>query len=237
MNDAPGLHHNNPPIFETLSAEADGLLVDARERCKAPLDAAMADLLGKTTGDLRAIAKRLDAAFEEEKRPHLEAGRAVDEKWRGIRQSVKTAIDFIGKRLSDYLAEQNRLRREAEAKARAEAEEKQRAAEAAEAKAKQSGDLNATLAAQKAMAQADEAAAEAKTLKGSAKVGGGDGARAVSMRKFYSAQIVNKKAALNFFSNDKRIIDALQACADEACRKTPNDPPPGVKTHIEERAV
>lgn len=112
---------------------------------------------------LRAAAKRCDALREEQKRPHLEAGRVIDTFFKTLDGRLATLQRGLEARATQYLhkkaeaeaarrrAEEERLRREAAAKA-------QEAAEAARA-----GHTEQAAIAQAAAAEAQTRAEDAAT--------------------------------------------------------------------------
>jgi membrane protein involved in colicin uptake len=113
---------------------------------------------------LKKIASKAVAFHKVEKQPFLDGGRAVDEKWRGLKEEPGTVVDALRAHVKPYFAElkrqeeeRQRIAREKAEQERREAEEKARAAREAAAKAEE-GDL----AAEKARQEAEDAARRAK---------------------------------------------------------------------------
>lgn len=79
-----------------------------------------ADRLANYSVAISDLGKKVDSAFEVEKRPHLEAGRAVDNRWRPVKTRRDDAVRKIKALLTPYLQaqrdhEMEQRRREAEA--------------------------------------------------------------------------------------------------------------------------
>lgn len=100
--DAPSLGHNNPPQdaaedlagqIESAAALAQGIkIADDNE-------AAGAQSLRSRLNELASAADKERAA---EKKPHLDAGKAVDAKWQPIIKKAKDAANAIRALLGDY---------------------------------------------------------------------------------------------------------------------------------------
>jgi hypothetical protein len=83
--------HNLPADpFEALKLEVEERLEQAERLLKAPIaDQLACDTATNHQRELTALLKRADAMHEAEKRPHLEAGRAVDARFR-FRDTIAT---------------------------------------------------------------------------------------------------------------------------------------------------
>jgi chemotaxis protein histidine kinase CheA len=169
---------NNPPSDESIADELS-VLTDRLERARKPSSVEEANRLQGLLDQMRALLNRAEKARETEKAPHLEAGRAVDAKWKGIATPGADAYRAATALQKQFLAEEEKRREEAArkererlAKERREAEEAALAAAAeAEAKAKAAAeaaakanadDAAAKAAAQAAAEEAAKAAAEAE---------------------------------------------------------------------------
>ena len=255
--DRDGIGGNNPPPFERMSNRIESLLEGARMVIKDHpeiKDQETADKLAGFLKQLREAKKTADDERKIEKEPHLTASRSVDEKWNKIIDSAEKALLWINPRLTRWTDEQNRKRREAEEAARKAADEAKRKADEAEAEAQRQreaadkGELKGTNAdpiaaeikADELKVAAKTAQREANSLKGNVTVGGGYTVggvkRGMAVRVTYSANIVNARAALNFFAQDPRILEALQTVADAAVRADPQNPPPGCEA-VENKRV
>ncbi len=160
---------NEAPIEDTLELKIEALADKIRDTPE-PTTQAQANALSGLLDDMRSLLKIADAEFTKEKAPHLEAGRAVDTKWRTIRVPGNDAYDlgearrkaFLkkeqAKRDAEVAAENKRRREEAEAEqARIAAERKaQLAKEAEEAAAR--GEMTRTEAEIEEIAEAEAAA-------------------------------------------------------------------------------
>ena len=122
--------------FAELKAEVDAFVAQMREAAKKPpkTDEEQA-ALGKIIIDARALFNRADGQREVEKKPILDAGRALDGFFKDMLASLVKGRDHL-QGMADAFArqkaaeERERARREAEA-ARAKAEEERQKAEAA----------------------------------------------------------------------------------------------------------
>lgn len=122
-----GMGDNAPPegSVEALLEQAKGHIESARSLVKAGAakteeDADVASNFAKTLTETRSL---IEAAHKVEKKPHLDAGRAVDDKFLPIADSLKKAAAAVKNSvINPYQVEQDRIRREAEAKRKEEAE-------------------------------------------------------------------------------------------------------------------
>lgn len=135
---APAIGDNSGDAdpFEQLRIEYLGEKELAEEFMKQPVTTqAQADKVAIWAKRLTAIKTKAEGFHKVEKQPHLDAGRAVDDKWRDL----KTEPDDLAKRLKahikPFLQEQIRQEEERQRKAR-EAEIARRQAEEAELHAK-----------------------------------------------------------------------------------------------------
>lgn len=151
--------------FDALTIEYLGEKEQAESFLKTPVKTkADADRAAIWADRLKKIASKATAFHKVEKQPFLDGGRAVDEKWRGLKEEPGTVVDALRAHVKPYFAElkrqeeeRQRIAREKAEQERREAEEKARAAREAAAKAEE-GDL----AAEKARQDAEDAARRAK---------------------------------------------------------------------------
>jgi hypothetical protein len=239
MNIHAPIGHNNPPeptpfdaateAVEAVFGEAthwlDGATVSTQDE---------ADAIAKLLDMARKAEKTADAARVEEKRPHDEAGKAVQEKYRPLLARCETIAKACKAALTPFLAAQEAAKRAAAEAARKAADEQRAAAEAA-LRASQVTDLAAREAAEQAMRDADKAEAAAKRAEKD-KAASKGGARATTLRTRYEAELVDAKAAARHFWTVRPTMfnELLLQLASEAIRSGARDVPGFVIREIKE---
>src|SRR5690606_36025038 len=129
---------------------------------------------------------------------HLDAGRAVDDKWRYLKEDPADLSKCLKRHLNAYLLEQQRIERERQEAARREEERLRREAEAAArkaAEADQQSEAERQAAIDRARQLEEEAAAKAKEAEAKNASAGRTGAR-VSLRTFVEPKITDYDALL-----------------------------------------
>lgn len=193
---------NNPPSDDPLDAFAVHI-GDLFDEAQHFLDGAgvnsqaEADAVGRLMDLLRTAGRDADKARAAEKKPHDDAAKAVQARWKPLIDKADLAVSTCKKALAPYLqriADEQRAREEA---ARAEAEAKARAAAEA-VRAAAHDDLAAQEAAQAAEAEAKAAEREAKRA-ANARPQAAGGARAATLRTYYRPELVNANEALRHF--------------------------------------
>lgn len=176
---------NNPPSAAELFAdEIDSL--KARIETFGPITDANAGDARDLIGLAKKLAKDIDAKRDEEKRPHLEAGRQIDATYKPLVDAANAAPAPLSNALLAYVNEQKRLAAEAAEKARRMAEEEaRRAAEMADDPILGEDVQDAAKLAQQ---KAEVAAASVKTV---ATVKGSEGFRAAGVRKTLKAAVTD----------------------------------------------
>lgn len=239
---APGIGDNSGEAdpFDALRIEYLGEKELAEEFMRAPVTTqAQADKVAIWAKRLTAIKSRAEGLHKIEKQPHLDAGRAVDDKWRDL----KTEPDDLAKRLKahikPFLQEQIRAEEERQRKAREEADKARRAAEEAARKARESdqqSEREREAAAREAerhaaLARDAEAAAEARKVNA-----GRTGAR-VSMRTEKIGVVTDYAAAAAALvaMNHKDLIAVIDQLAQRAAKA--GMPFAGMEIREEERVV
>ena len=114
--------HNAPPAddHEALKAQAEEVIAGARAWLKKHKEISSqveADTAANWAQRLANLAKEADRKRTEEKKPHLEAGRAVDTKWKPIIDGPKVLASQIKAALTRFM----RAQKEAERRKAAEA--------------------------------------------------------------------------------------------------------------------
>lgn len=224
--------HNNPPSAAELFADEIASL-KARVASFPPITDDNArearDLIGLAT----KLAKDIDAKRDEEKRPHLEAGRQIDATYKPLVDDAKAAPEPLRKALMDHINEQKRKADEAARLARQKAEEEARSA-ARLADDPLLGD-EAMEAAKLAEQKAEVAAASVKTV---ATVKGSEGFRAAGVRKSYRAKVIDAKAMVNHYASHPDVIAAAERAANAEARSSKGSAQiPGVEIETVESLV
>ena len=226
--------HNNPPAVDAFGMALD----DAYETAKDFLDGSpienqgQADAIGRIISEVKKIKRDADAARAEEKRPHDDAAKAVQTKWKPLLDRADTIVKAAQAPLSAFLNKLAAEQAEAERIAREEADRK--AQEAIAAQRACEGNVEAIERAKTLQREADEAEKAAKRAgKAKAHVTGVD--RAVGLRNYDVVTVTDARAALLWIAkNDKAALDAF--VADYARRFGPARQIDGV-TVTQERRV
>lgn len=234
MTDRLAIGGNNPPAIEAYSMALDDAYATAKDFLDgAPIETqGQADAVGKIVSEVKRIKKDADAARAEEKRPHDEAAKAVQIKWKPLLDRADTIIKAAQHPLTAYLNKLAEEQRAAEEKAREEAARK--AQEAIEASRSAQGSVEAVERAKELEKEADKAAREAaKAGKAKARVAGMD--RAIGLRTYQVAEVTDRRALLeHVMKNDP---DALTAWLEEYARKALPLQLPGVTIRTERRVA
>jgi hypothetical protein len=210
---------NNPPPFETWSLHIEELFEEAGNFLDGEpiLTQGQADAVGVLLDALRTAKRDADAERAKEKKPHDDAGKAVQAIWKPLLDKCDLAVSTAKKALTPWLQHLDDIQREAAEKARHEAEEARLAA--IEAHRAASTDLAAAERAEeleKAAAQAQKLANRADKAKPQAM----GGARAIGLRTSYAAIIDDQRALLNHYAKARPadLIAWLQDQADSDVR-------------------
>lgn len=176
---------NNPPphaahsmniddLFETISGTTAGGRVTT-DKQEADLDALL--------DDIRKARKAADTQRAAEKKPHDDAGAAVQALWKPLLAKCDMATLEIRKLLTPYREAKQRAKDEAARKAREEADARQREAQE---KLKQPEDLEARFEAEQQLAQAKKLTAVANKIERSA----------TGLRTYWTHRITNRRDLL-----------------------------------------
>jgi len=203
---------NNPPSAAELFAdEIDSL--KARIETFGPITEANAGDARDLIGLAKKLAKDIDAKRDEEKRPHLEAGRQIDATFKPLVDAANAAPAPLSNALLAYVNEQKRLAAEAAEKARRMAEEEaRRAAELADDPILGEDIVGAAKLAQQ---KANVAAASVKTV---ATVKGSEGFRAAGVRTTYRAKVIDYAALVLHYGHHPDVQAAAEKLANAAIR-------------------
>lgn len=223
MEAAATIGHNNPPVdpFDAWRAHIDDLRTEAGNWLdgSAITSQAEADAVSKLLDAFRKAGKDADKARAEEKRPHDEAAKAVQSKWKPLLDTADRAADTCKKVLAPWLQKLEEEQRAKAEEARRVAEaEAQKAAEAMRASDGTNIDAREQAEAQVRSAKlAEEAAKRAEGQKAHAT--GGD--RAIGLRTYYTATLTDRKAALFHYleRQPEEFVTLLQRLADADVRR------------------
>lgn len=234
-----GIGDNNPP--ETPFEISQSKIQDLYDEAALWLDGdpinseEMAEGIATLLQSIRAAAKEAEDERAAEKKPHWDAGKAVDVKWKPLTtladratEAAKAALaPWLKKKADEKAEEDRRLREEAERK-KAEAEKAIREANRENVLERQAAE-DKLEEAKKAEVTANKAARESAGVKGRT-------GRAVSLRKRYRAVLRDPEAALEHYWPHVRIEELLtsmaQADADNGKANIP-----GFEIKIEHGAV
>lgn len=218
---APTVGHNNPPQDEAeiLKGQIDAASAGAADYAEIKDDetAAKAQSLRSRLNELSGTADKKREAL---KRPHLEAGRAVDERWNPMVKAAKAAADMIAKALG---AHETRKAREAE-RVRQEQEDIRIKAERAAARAAAAGKP----APAPPPPAPEPAPAPTATIRGAY-------GRAATVKAIKIARVTDQAALYPFLATHKELIDLMAALAQRAV--TAGLAPPGVEITEEKKVV
>lgn len=215
-----GIGGNQPPVHESLLMELEDVHLEASNYLDgADIETpAQADAVALFVKKARELKKRAEDARKAEKEPFLEAGRAVDEKFKPITARADLVLKAAQAPLTRWLEKLEAQKRAEAERIRREAEEAQRRASEAQREAEKAGNLDALEAAQRAQDDADLLHKTAKRAeKEKAQVGGGEG-RAMGLRTVTIAEVVDYKALLQYImrTDPQPLRDWLDAYATRA---------------------
>lgn len=231
-----GIGHNLPgdeiEEIERLKLEFYGERDQAEAFLRQPInDKPAADRAAIWAKRLAEIAGRATALHAVEKRPFLDGGKRVDDKWRELREDPTALAQRLKRAQTEFLREQDRLEQERVVAQRREAARLAREAEEAIRQAAQSQSADQLAEAGKAIAAAKQAEREAEYRPPSA---GRTGAR-VSLRNVTFAHVHDWAALAVAVADHDDMRIALQVKADKAARA--GIALPGTTIQHEKRAV
>lgn len=213
----PAIGHNSVTSddpHDQLKEEYLGEAEQAEAFLKEPVTTKdQADRAAIWSKRLATIAKKATDLHKVEKQPHLDAGRAVDDKWRDLKEGADALSKRLKRHMDAYLQEQDRLEQERQRKAREEADRIRREAEEAAKAARQSDNEYEQAKAERLAREAAEAEREAQARNAAA---GRTGAK-VALRTFVTARVTDYQAA------SKALLDAnhrdLKDCIDQLANR------------------
>jgi hypothetical protein len=197
--------HNMPPPFEAWSIHIEELFEMANGIGEATNDEQEA-ALDSLMDDFRKAKRDADKDRAAEKKPHDDAAKAVQDKWKPLLTRCDIALDHIKKALTPYRAVKLKAIEEAARKAREDAAAKQAEALASFA----STDLDDRYEAELIAKQAKAAQVAANKLDRTA----------TGLRTVWRAEVTNRKdALLHYIKTQPEAFEALvQSLADRDAR-------------------
>lgn len=186
------------------------------------------DLIGR----IKELAKEAEKDRKKIKEPYLEQGKKIDAAFKPVATVATSLVSPLGKMLSDFLAAEEARKRVAAEKAQREAEAKARAAKALEDDA---------FAGQQAKERAEQAEQEAKLAVKEAQtnnVSGFESGRAMGLRTYYKARVVNPAMLVGHFADHPDVLAVCERLANAKIRgaKGTTISIPGIEV-IEEKRV
>ncbi|MCR8492793.1 hypothetical protein [Brucella anthropi] len=217
-DDAPvaPIGHNLPDDpHEALKLEFQAEKELADTFLKTPITTQeQADKAAVWSKKLAGIAKKATDLHKVEKQPSLDAGRAVDDKWRDLKEEPADLSKKLKRHMDAFLIEQQRLENERRRKEQEEADRLRREAEERARAAEQGNDETALAEAEQLKAEASEREKAAQATNAHA---GRTGAK-VSLRTFVSARIVDYDKALVALKDHPEMKALVEQLANRAVR-------------------
>lgn len=231
----------DPSIFAACETKVADFMDAAREwlALEAIKTVEQSGRLTDFVSGARDAYKQIDQARKDAKKPHDEAGKAVQAAFSPLLEKIERAMDRVKALQNDYLRRVAEEERAARAKAAAEAAEKQRAAEEAAKAAAASNDIAAEVEAER-MAKEAEEAAKAAARETRANAGSATGAgRTMALRKIRRAEIVNQNQVYMHFRDHPGLkAYLLQLCNQAITSKNADERNvPGIRVFEEEKAA
>lgn len=240
-----GPGHNNPPPYDPDA------LAELNEKVSEFLKATQTWLslekieteihAGQVTDQisgLRGLWKKVDTARKSAKKPHDDAGKAVQAAFNPLLTKLTRAADALKPKLAVYAEEKAAREEEARKIAGAEAQKQAEEAKAKLAEAEAAGDIGAQVEAEEAAKEAEEAQTKAaRPVSSGVKSATGAG-RTMSMRKVKEVEITNLNVLFMHYRDRPEVSELLQRLATAEVRSKDYDPAkpvPGV--NVTERKV
>lgn len=191
----------------------------------------------------RKLWKKIDDVRKDAKKPHDDAGKAVQAAFTPLLDALKKAGERVQPLATKWMQEQEAKRlkaeREAEEKARKAREEAKRLMDQAAERNDIVGEMEAQAALDDAEKKAKEAARDAKTPVRVASATGGT--KAMSLRTYVTAEIENIHKAMLHYKDAPDLVACIKTLAEREARAKGFDPKtdtiPGIALKIEKKAV
>lgn len=229
--------HNAPPPFDAFSLHIEELIENAKQFLDGqPIETqGQADEVGKLLDMIRTAKKDADKERAAEKKPHDDAAKAVQQRWKPLLDRCDIAADTAKKALVPWLEGLEAQQREEAAKAREEAEKARQAALEAE-RAASAANLEAIERVELARKEADQAERAANRAD-KAKAHATGGSRAIGLRSYWVHEITDAVAFARWAWTHRRteLLAALDVIAKHEATGPKNIP--GLTIHEQRRAA
>lgn len=216
---------NNPPAFDPEKLQScKGLVDDFNSAAKEWLDLkeiATPEQSGKLTdfvSGARQVYSSIDTARKAEKKPHDDAGKAVQAAFTPLLDTIDQIINRVKPMQAAWLqklAREENARRE---KLRVEAEQARIAAEEAQKAAAQTNDVAGEVEAERLKAEADQLAADAArqtTVKAGSATGAG---RTMALRTINDVVVTNPLKVFMRYRDHPDVLEVLRKVASAEVR-------------------
>ncbi len=252
MNDMspPKIGDNNPPPYDPAEVEkldAEGAqFLEAAAKWVENGDLASEEDAQRLNDFINGVKKRqkiTDDARKAAKKPHDEAGKAVQAAYVPVIEKMKKASEKVGPILSKWLTKKDEERRAEAERQRKEAEFKQQEADRKAAEAAARNDISGEIDAEAARKEADEAAKEAaRAAKARSNVASATGGgRTASLRTYVEVEVTNPRVLFMRYQSHPDAIDTLRRLAQAEARSkdfdAEKDEIPGATITVTRRAV
>lgn len=248
--------HNQPEHsadFKALAERAKALTETGNKWIneRPVFDAGTAPKANSFLEQLTKFSKKVEATRKKEKEPILQQGRDLDASFKALTEALTPIVKTMKERMTVYLKEQDRLRREEAERVRAEAERKEKEAREAarialEAEERANAGDNVGTDTDVVGLQSDAAAkiedaqstaAEAEQLAQSKAKVQGDMGNARGLKTYWKATITDPDKAVNHFKRHPDVLAVVQKLADGLARSpaSRHQEIPGIEIISEER--
>lgn len=217
---------NNPPPYDPevladLAKRTDEFMAasTAIRQTAVPIqNEEHAALLTDHIGGLRGLSKQVDEARKAAKKPHDDAGKAVQEAFMPLLDRIKRAVDFMLAEQTAWISKKAEAERKRKAEEERIARERQAEADRLAREAAASGDFDAEARAAQAQAEAErlakQAAKPATVNQGSAT----GAARTIGLVKVRSAKITNINLLFLHYRDRPEVAEVLLRLANADIR-------------------
>lgn len=228
------------PLDNKGPREADDYMAALAALAEEASTASETPVTGDNAGNVRDLIGKIDRVAKDAERdrkalkePYLEQGRKIDASFKPVASLAEGMIAPLKKLLLAFLAEQDRIKREEAERARLEAEKAAKAAEALK-----EDEFVADYAAQQAEEKA-KAARYAEIMAQQNTVKGDESDRAMGLRTYRMAKIVNAAMLVGHFASHPEVIALCEKLANAQIRAAKGGPVniPGIEVTEEKRVA